>query len=143
MKMSDVRIGMRLRSTRVRVSPRGRMTPEYGDEIEVTGLKTHVYEIDPQWAPAAYSHAVRVTVEVQAFTYRIPDEIEIHGPHWSMTYARDGGEYFACVGSGGDIDYEPMQSPALTAEIAEREEMLETIQNAVPVMDDSRPSEGW
>lgn len=118
MKITDVRVGMRLRATQTRHN-----TDRFGDEIEVTALTTHVFLIDPRFYPPTYSHAVRVTVEIPAFIYRIPDDIETSGPHWAMTYAREGNISWAPLDSGGELTYEPVQSPDLTRELAERERM--------------------
>jgi hypothetical protein len=68
MKMSDVKVGMRLRSF-------------LGNNvIEVT-------EITPR-----------------GFKYRIPDDLSVVSPHWSMSIARDGHEHF---GRDGVALYDP------------------------------------
>lgn len=127
MKISDVKVGMRLRSTRKRGVTDQR--DHFGDEIEVTELATHTFEINERRVPKEYSHAVAVSVVVQAFRYRIPDDQDPGESHWSMPHSREGYEYYAPIGSGGMIDYEPMEWPSVTAEKLEREAMLEMMES--------------
>jgi hypothetical protein len=72
MKMSEVVVGMRLRSIYPKPWP---------EEIVVTQITT------------------------AGFIYRIPDDMALVNPHWSMPLLRDGHEHF---GIDGEALYQPI-----------------------------------
>jgi len=58
----------------------------------------------PLWA--GRREEIEVTeITPRGFKYRIPDDLPVISPHWSMQMARDGHEHF---GVNGEALYEPV-----------------------------------